>query len=396
MQNDKKGFTYRRTVLLVMGAILLYWLLKELPMVGQALSTVWRMLFPFVLGCVFAFLLNLPMRFIENKLFRGRGGRLRRPASFTLSLVIVLFIILLMLNLVIPQVIDAVIQLVSRLPKYLDEVEVLLTPYLETYAPSIKQWLVDNDNLLTGMFNEVVQYLEGLGSSLFSSTVNVATSIVDRVVSVFISFVLTCYLLLSKERLLAQVDGVLLAYLPKRRYDQVRHVTSLTFRTYASFFTWQCMEALIEGLMFFVVLSIGRFDYALLISIVMAFMALVPVIGAWIGSIFGALMLLVSMGPLRMLAFIIITLIIQQVESNLIYPHVVGQNIGLPPIWTLVAVMVGSGVGGIFGILFFIPLFSVLYALGRQHTVGVLKRKGIENPVDRLAKAQTKRKHGKP
>lgn len=380
-----EDFTYLRTVLLVAGAILLWWLLHNIPAVGQALTAVWRLLFPVMLGIILAFLLNIPMRFLERVVFRGRGGRLCRPVSLLLAVILVLFIVMMVLNLLLPNTIDAMGQLAARLPRYMDQIEEAISPYLEEYAPSVQIWLDENDNLLDGMLKEAVQYLQSIASSLFSSTVTVATSIFAELARILIALVLMCHLLLGKERLLAQADGVLLAYLPPKLYARVRRVATLTHQTYSSFATGLCLEALLEGVLFFIVLSIGGFDYALLISIIMGFAALVPVLGAWAGAIFGALLLLISMGPLRMVAFIVITLIIQQIGSSVLIPQVVGNSIGLPAVWTLIAVVVGSGVGGVFGILFFIPLFSVLYTLARQYTVKTLERKGINNPAALLA-----------
>ncbi|MDL2317746.1 AI-2E family transporter [Eubacteriales bacterium OttesenSCG-928-A19] len=388
-----EGFTYLRTVLLVVGAILLWWLVHNMPLVGQAFTAVGQLLFPIAMGLIIAFLLNIPMRFFERVIFRGRGGRAARPVSLILAIIVVLLILFLVVNTLIPNFIDAIGQLLARLPRYMDQVEQAMSPYLEQYAPSIQEWLDENDDLLTGMLNEAFLYLQSIGSTLFTSTVNVATSILGQAAKLLIAFVITLHLLLGKERLLAQADGVLLAYLPAKHYGRVKRISSLTYQTYSSFVSGLCLEALLEGVLYFVILSIGGFDYTLLISIMMAFAALVPVIGAWVGTIFGALLLLLSMGPLRMLAFIIITLIIQQIGSSVLIPQVVGQSIGLPAIWTLVAVVIGSGVGGVFGILFFIPLLSVIYTLTRQHTVDTLGRKGIANPVALLsAKKKAKRR----
>lgn len=374
---DRRGFTYRRVVLLVLGAIAFYWLLTQFSIIGRIISFIFNVTFPFLLGCVFAFLLSLPMRFIERHMFRTRGKRIKRFISLLISLVIMASLVVLVLNLMIPQIIGAVNQLANNLPAYFTHVEEQWLPTIREYWPQVQEAFTAENDWIMKIQKELEAAVANVGNNLFSSALNMATSAAGQVVSFFIAFICAIYLLIDKEHLLMQADGVLKALLPEKRYRTVKRIATLAYQTYSAFVTGQCLEALIEGAMFFLVLSIGRFDHAFLISLVMAFMAIFPMIGAWLGAIFGALMLLVSMGPGRMFAFIVIVLVVQQIESNLIYPHVVGHRIGLPAVWTLVAVMIGSGLGGIFGILFFIPLLSLLYALGREQVLERLKAKGI-------------------
>lgn len=389
VESKKEKITFPRIALLAVGCVVLWWLLHNLDLVVQALASVRQLIYPIIAGGIMAFLLNIPMNFFERKIFRGRGKRFQRPVCLLLSTVVVLFIIFAAINLLIPNIIDAVSQLIARLPEYIEQLEQVVGPYLEEYLPSAQAWLEENGDLLTGLLNELAQYLQSLGGALFSSTFSVATSVFGQIIQMLISFVLMCHLLLGKEKLLAQANGILMAYLPGKQYDRVRQLSTLTYRSYSGFASGLCIEALMEGILFFIVLTIGGFDYALLISIIMAFAALIPILGAWIGAIFGALLLLISMGPSRMLAFIIISLVVQQIGSNVLYPKVIGQSIGLPTIWTLAAVAIGSGLGGVFGILFFIPMFSVIYTIIRQHTVATLVKKGIRNSASSLkAEAQ--------
>lgn len=160
--------------------------------------------------------------------------------------------------------------------------------------------------------------------------------------------------------------------------DKTLEVASLSYKTFSSFVTGQCLEAVILGTMFFIVMSILRFPYALLVGVVIAFTALIPIFGAFIGCVIGTFLMLVS-NPMQAVAFVILFLVLQQIEGNLIYPHVVGGSVGLPSIWVLVAVTVGGSLMGVVGMLIFIPLSSVVYALFREVVYKRLKERGIHD-----------------
>ena len=211
---------------------------------------------------------------------------------------------------------------------------------------------------------------------MLSSTVSAAMSIISGVTTFFIGFVFAIYILLQKETLSRQFKKLMRAYLPEAVTDRTLEILHLIYETFSSFFAGQCLEAVILGTMFFIVLSIFQLPYALLIGVLIAFTALIPLFGAFIGCAIGAfLMLMVE--PLNALVFLIIFFVLQQLEGNLIYPHVVGNSVGLPSIWVLVAVTIGGSTMGIVGMLVFIPVCSVLYTLLRE---AVNKRLNKKNP----------------
>ena len=179
---------------------------------------------------------------------------------------------------------------------------------------------------------------------------------------------------MQKERLGRQVRKVLQAFMPAKRVARVIYICSLSYRTFSNFITGQCIEAVILGTMFFIVMSIFQFPYALLVGVLIAFTALIPIFGAFIGCIVGALLILM-VNPMQALMFVIMFLILQQIEGNLIYPHVVGNSVGLPSIWVLVAVTLGGNLMGVAGMLIFIPLMSVAYALFREWVYRRLAKK---------------------
>ena len=167
------------------------------------------------------------------------------------------------------------------------------------------------------------------------------------------------------------------AFLPRKKADAFLKVCSLTYRTFANFLAGQCLEAVILGCMFVVILSIMRMPYALLIGILIAFTALIPIFGAFIGCAVGSF-LIFMVSPEQAILFIIVFLVLQQIEGNLIYPHVVGESVGLPSIWVLAAVTIGGNLMGIVGMLVFIPLLSVFYTIFREFVYLRLKKKHIK------------------
>ena len=209
---------------------------------------------------------------------------------------------------------------------------------------------------------------------MFNSTMSAIGSIVSGVTTFVIAFVFALYVLLQKEKLNVQMRKVMYAFLPEARVEWCLEICSLTGKSFSSFLTGQCVEALILGTMFFIVMSILNMPYALLVGVLIAFTALIPIFGAFIGCIVGAFLILM-VNPLQALIFVIVFLVLQQIEGNLIYPKVVGSSVGLPSIWVLAAVTIGGNLMGIVGMLIFIPIVSVVYTLFRASVYKHLKMK---------------------
>ncbi len=318
---------------------------------------------PFLLGGVMAFILNVPMRRIEELLPGKRGSRLRRPASLCLTLVMVAGVLLLVVFVVMPQLFNTVLGLQNSIPAFLTDIkkgaENLFAQYPEI-ADSINNIQIDWKSFLEG----IIKFLSNGAGTVLSSTVSAAMSIISGVTTFGIGLVFAIYILLQKEILARQFRKLMEAFLPDRVTIRTLEILKLTSDTFSHFLTGQCLEAVILGSMFFFTLAIFRLPYALLIGVLIAFTALIPMFGAFIGCAIGAFLMLM-VRPLDALVFLIIFLVLQQIEGNFIYPHVVGNSVGLPSIWVLVAVTIGGSMMGIAGMLVFIPLCSVIYAILR-------------------------------
>lgn len=333
-----------------------------------------NMISPFLVGGAMAFVLNVPMRNIEKILPFKKGSRLRRPIALVLSILLVVAVLFTVTVVVVPELFRTLAVLQESIPVFFAEMQVELER-LFADNPNLVAWIETIEFDWKQIAQEVMGFLSNGASSVLSTTFSAAASIFSGVASFFVGGVFAIYILLQKESLGRQCKKVLGAFLSESAKRQVIRVAALTEKTFSSFLTGQCLEAVILGSMFFVVLLLLDFPYALLIGVLIAFTALIPIFGAFIGCAVGTfLMLMVS--PVQALIFVAIFLILQQIEGNLIYPHVVGSSVGLPSIWVLVAVSLGGSAMGVKGMLLFIPLCSVFYSLFRDLVNDRLKRKG--------------------
>ena len=326
---------------------------------------------PFIYGAAIAFVLNIPMKVIEKGLFSRVKNRkldkVKRPASIFLSFMLVILIVVIVTVTVIPQITKTMIELGNKIPQFLVEAQIWLEEMfvsqpqlialLEEFEPAEMNW----DSIV----NTVIDFMQnGLGS-VVSSTVTVASTIIGGVVNVFVALVFSFYILAQKEKLGDQFRRILRAYCPQKVNNRVLEIASLAGKNFSSFITGQCMEAVILGVMFVITMTLFGFPYAVMVGVLIAFTALIPIVGAFIGCFVGAFLIMVD-DPVKAVWFLVLFIILQQIEGNLIYPHVVGNSVGLPSIWVLAAVTVGGSLMGVVGMLIIIPILSTVYALIRE------------------------------
>ena len=376
MKLDKENMRKMRELILFTIIILIA--LWNYKMIFDAIVFILGIVLPFLVGGAIAFVLNVPMSFFEEKIFYNRhlkdkkiANRLARPVSLVLTIAVLIGVVVLVMFVVIPELTKTILSLGKTIQAFVPEAQRFLEE-LFTDNSEVRAWL-DSLNLdVDQIMNSAVSFFQNGAGNVLNSTVSAIGSIVSGVTTFVIAFVFACYVLLQKEKLRVQVQKVLYAFLPDKRLESVMEVCSLTSKTFSSFLAGQCVEALILGTMFFVVMSIINMPYALLVGVLIAFTALIPIFGAFIGCIVGAFLILM-VDPLQALIFVIMFLVLQQIEGNFIYPKVVGSSVGLPSIWVLAAVTVGGSLMGVVGMLIFIPIVSVIYTLFRS---SVYKRLG--------------------
>lgn len=409
MQLDKENI--KKIVGIVSFAILLNWGLKNTEFIGKLMGLAIGLVLPFLIGGSLASIINVPMRFLERKLFDEPYAkrkkmpqqkkniperppiwwRMKRPLSLILSLILVVGVIFLGMFLIVPEIADSFSTIAVSIKQFPDQLH-RWSLQLMDYMPQIAVWLEQLDQNMDidwqKTIMEALSFLQNGAGNVLSTTFNVAASIFSGIVTGFLAIVFSFYLLLNKEKLGGQIKQILYAYMKDEHADYIVRVGRMANKTFSSFLSGQCIEAVILGSLFFVAMTIFRFPYALMISVLIAFTALIPVFGAFIGCIVGAFLILL-LNPIQAIWFVVLFLVLQQFEGNVIYPKVVGGSVGLPAMWVLVAVTLGGSTMGVVGMLVNIPLFSVLYSLFREAVKNRLKQKQV--PIEKYReKPQTK------
>lgn len=354
----------KRLIILIAIGVIAYILISNIGFVISIITKLFSALSPFILGIVLAFILNIPMVKIENKLNNIQKNKSKklptRGISITLALIIFVLIVVFIAFGLIPELITNIESLIRSIPGIIEDIKIYLTELLGEY-PEIQKEIINifnNNTSLNDILMKILDYV-------VNSSIGFITSVVNSLVTIFTAIVFAIYMLAQKESLIKGMKKIVKAYLPKEKHEKVMGVAKLTNITFTKFVSGQCLEAVILGLIFFVVLTVFRFPYALLISLLAGITALIPIFGALIAMIVGAI-LIATVNPIQALLFVLLFLLIQQIEGNVIYPRVVGKSVGLSPIWTLLAVTVGGSLFGIIGMLIGLPLASILYALFKK------------------------------
>lgn len=366
---DRKKIKQIRELMILAAALILALLYRK--EVFDAIAMLFGIMKPFLYGGVIAFVLNIPLCQIEKHLlshWRGTtADKMKRPTGIILSILLVVALITVVIATVTPQVAKTVVELGNKIPEFTDkmigDLEQLSVnyPQIQGYVKELENIEIDWNSLVQKLW----EFMQNGMSSVVFSTVSVAGNIISGIVNGVIGFIFALYILGQKEILGDQGKRIMKAYLPPRANNYILKVLSLIYRNFSNFISGQCLEAVILGCMFVVSMMILRMPYAILVGVLIAFTALIPIVGAFIGCVVGAFLILVD-NPMKAIAFVVLFLVLQQIEGNLIYPRVVGNKVGLPSIWVLMAVSIGGSLFGIAGMLFFIPLVSTIYMLLRD------------------------------
>ena len=372
---DKKLF--KSILLIITYAVVLVMVLAKLNVVGGAVLWALGLVEPLIIGFAIAFVLNRPCHFFNRLYLRGLGEKkkkLCRGLAVVSSYVALLAVISAIFAFVLPKFIESIQTFVGNLSGYLTNIQTgynQIMDHLNMEAENID--LSGLDEKLSEAFDFVLGFLSDLGPQLIQFT----SGLVSAIVTGFLAVVFSIYMLSGQETLMAQCRRTFRTYVPARIAGPVGDVVRLTGDTFTRFVTGQLIEACILGGLCACGMLFIQADYAPLIGVIVGTSALVPVAGAYVGAVISALLLLV-VSPLKALVFLIFLLILQQFEGNVIYPKVVGTTIGLPGLWVLAAVTVGGGIGGLLGVLFSVPIASVLYTLLRRDVRKRLKDSGAE------------------
>jgi len=361
----------RKIIYIIACSILIFVALTNLGTVISLLGKLFKILSPVILGCCIAFVVNVIMKLFDNILFKGMSKSrfkiirgIQRPLSIFCAFVVALGFLALAMLVIIPEVDDALTNLIQQLPNY---------------TTNILQWLKEvlvmmdfpQDEImeLASDWTQVTKVFQGwitsYSDTLLGSAVNITVSVVGTVFDVILALFISCFILFRKERIADLLKKTCRAFFHEKRAMHLEKVGRLSNEAFSNFVAGQCIEALILGVLCFLGMLIFGFPYAPVVSMIISITALVPIFGAWIGGAVSALLIL-TVDPMKALLFVVYILVLQQLEGNLIYPKVVGKKVGLPGLLVLVAVIIGSKIGGIAGMVVAVPLASVIYALFKE------------------------------
>ena len=395
--------TLKRVFLGVAACIILYWLLHETESVKQVLGKILSILSPFITGACIAFIINVPMRFFENKLGAIQNPTLKRTVSLAITLIAVSIVLAVVFILLIPQLIETVELMIPSVSKFLQNLEVKIEELIAD-NPDAFRFLQNSADGQSFDLGALIQKVIGLVGQSVSTIVSGAVFTIGRVTSFainfFIAIVFSIYCLFQKETLARQGRKILYAFVKESRADYLIHILRLTNSTFSNFLSGQCIEVCILGVMIAVAMAILRMPYIPLVSVLVAVTAFIPIVGAWAGCILGAFFMLVN-DPMQAVWFAVMFLVVQQVEGNLIYPKVVGTSIGLSGMWVLVAIAVGGELMGVAGMFLMIPFASVIQTILREMVSNRLAMRPVDTakltpqPPELKSKLKEKREHHK-
>ena len=362
MEQDKKDI--KKWFKIISFALIGLLIVNNFSVVTGFVAKFFDIISPFVVGAALAFILNIPMKFFESKFSKitfKKGKKLNknliRIISLLLAIIVIGFIITLIVNLILPEIINIIKLLVENSPKYMNEIKNFaldITTNMPDIRDSIKNININNENMQ--------EQIKTIATNVLTFSVSFAGNVLGSIVDAIVSLVFAIYILTGKDKLKEQSKRIVYAYFDKTKAEGILEFGRTARRIFKNFITGQCLEACILGSLSIVGMFILDIPYAVPIGVLIGVTALIPIVGAFIGISVGAVLIL-SVEPVKVLTFLVFIIILQQIEGNLIYPKVVGDSVGLPGIWVLVAVAVGGDLFGLVGMLLGLPVASVIYTL---------------------------------
>ena len=357
----------KNCILIAACIFALYLAIYYWPTVSGFLGSLYSASVSIIVGAVIAYILNILMTFYERRYFpktkKQSVQKSRRPVCMILAILTFIAVIALICALVLPQFISCITLLIEKIPAAVRIIAQKLEDW-HILTPQIVDSIMEID-WKSGMEKIIGVVSSGIGS-VVDVAIGTVTSLTSVLITALLSVIFAVYMLAAMDKLKEQADRLMNCYLKDKHISCIRYVFNIFDECFHSYIVGQCTEALILGAMCTVGMLLLRLPYATMIGALIAFTALIPIAGAWIGAGVGAFMIL-TVSPMKALIFLLFILILQQIEGNLIYPKVVGSSIGLPGIWVLVAITIGGGIWGVPGMLFGVPLSATLYRLVGNH-----------------------------
>lgn len=341
--------------------------LKNIPIIREYISKATDIVMPLIIGFIFALIINVPMSFLEDHLWKKeqntKWSKLRRPLAFLMSLLFVIGIVVGVVWLVIPALVEAVTVIADGVMQYVNKLSSMSRAEIMELPVGKLLLNVDWDKTMQTMQT----FLKNQGSDIVNTAVGTVSSVVSGIYDFFIAIVFAVYIIFNKEKLKAQTARLVKAWIPDNVADYSIHACRLLGKNFKNFVTGQSLEAVILGVLCIIGMLILQIPYAPMVGALVGVTAIIPVVGGFIGAFVGAFMIL-TVSPIKAVIFLVFILVLQQLEGNLIYPKVMGSSVNLPSMWILAAVTIGGGIAGAGGMLLAVPIASTLYVLVREAT----------------------------
>ena len=363
---DKK--TFKKTIFLITFGMLLFWVLNDVSKFLTLIGGFYKVISPLVLGACIAFIINTVLNPLENlwaKIWNKKpkisNGKLKRPICLILSYLLVLGVIFAVLFIVIPYFVDYIASFVGQLPNYFNNLDSwwdAVVKFFDKFSIVLPEININEEEIIS----KIGAFLADKGGNLVNTTVNFTASVFSVLVNIFLGVAFSIYILAQKEKLGVQFTKLFKALFKEKTVGKIFKFSKLSHSTFSKFVTGQLMEAVIFGCLTFIGMLVFNMPFAPVVSVLVGFTTIIPMVGAFIGTALGAFLILL-VNPVKAFWFIVFIIVLQQIDNNLIYPRVVGKSIGLSGIWVLAAVTIGGNLAGVAGMLIGVPLSSVIYVL---------------------------------
>ncbi len=374
MLNDK---SYKKILSLILVGVFFHWALEHVGDLSNTFKFIIKTLLPFIFGASFAFVLNIPVEKLEQFFLKKTKMQLKvaRGWALLITILLLIVIIILLMIIIIPELVNTFDSLIKQVPgsvSFFQEKITELAANNENLAEFIETLDINYQSIFESLQSSLESILKGISASLLSFF----GGIVNTVISVVLGVTFSIYVVLAKDSLSLQSKQILYAFLPVNAADEILRIGKLAYESFSNFLTGQGIEAVILGSIFFVCMTLFKMPYAMLISVIIMVSAIIPIFGAIFASLVGVF-LIVLVDPWMAFWFYVMFTIIQQLENNLIYPHVVGKSVGVPSVWVLFSITIGGSLLGLVGMIISIPVFSIIYVLLKEKVHHNLRKKNI-------------------
>ncbi|MDO4662983.1 MAG: AI-2E family transporter [Tissierellia bacterium] len=363
--------------IIIFGLVIYFFFMRF----SDVISAFWNfigVLMPFLLGIIISFIVNLPMTHIEGKLLRKIDNpKLKRALAVIISYIIVMGAFVVLMIYLVPRLIESFQTMRYRFPVFIDYLSNELKKSSVTYDIGMKLQEDVASFKIEDILTFINRFLKTGNLSSFNNVYAAVTTIFSTTFNVILAMIFSIYALSGKERLIRHGKKLIYTFLKEERADKFMHFLRVSNYSFRKFVGGRVIDAIIMGILCFIMLTIFSIPYSIVISIVVGFTNFVPIVGPFIGAIFGFIMIVI-ISPVQSLVFLAIILVLQQIDGNLIFPKIAGRSMGLPAIWTLLAVSVGGSLFGIFGVLLFVPSFNIIYTLLKEYSNKKLDNKKID------------------